>query len=106
MESELAALDGERYSSYGIPRSNMGAKKFAISVSEEVMEKVDRAAAERGVTRSRFISEVLRKVARARGDAEVTKRLDRLFSNPRLAEEQRATALEFRRAGSEIGTEW
>ena len=70
----------------------MSAKKFAISVPEEVMDQVDRAARGRGVTRSRFISDVLRRVAHARRDAEVTRRIDELFADPKLQKEQKGTA--------------
>ena len=41
----------------------MPVRKFAISVPVEVMVEVDQAAQRRGVTRSRFIAEVLGRVA-------------------------------------------
>jgi hypothetical protein len=67
----------------------MAAHKFAISVPEEVMAQIDEAAQRRGVTRSRFITDVLRRAARARSDAEITRRLDEIFSDPEVAREQR-----------------
>jgi metal-responsive CopG/Arc/MetJ family transcriptional regulator len=70
----------------------MAAKKIAISVPEDVLDQVDRAASQRGLTRSGFITEVLRRVAAARADAEVRRRVDELFSDPDVAEEQRETA--------------
>ncbi|HEX7670200.1 MAG TPA: ribbon-helix-helix protein, CopG family [Polyangiaceae bacterium] len=73
----------------------MAAHKFAISVPEEVMAQVDEAAERRGVTRSRFITDVLRKVARAQTDSEITRRLDDLFGNPEVAREQRRVSREF-----------
>lgn len=73
----------------------MGARKFAISIPEEVMEQIDEAAARRGITRSRFISDVLRTAARARTDAEITRRLDEVFSDPEVAREQRRTSRAF-----------
>lgn len=85
---------------------HMTVTKFAISVPEEVMKEVDRAAAARGVTRSRFISDVLRKAARARTDAEITRQLDELFSDESLAAEQREAAEAFGDAGSDVGPEW
>ncbi len=72
----------------------MGVRKFAISIPEAVMDQVDEAAKRRGITRSRFISEVLRKVARARSDAEITRRLDEVFSDPDVAAEQSRTSRE------------
>jgi len=84
----------------------VAATKFAISVPEEVMRKVDRAAKRRRATRSRFISEVLRKVAEASSDAEITESIDRFFSDPNLLEEQRRGSEEFGRAASGEGSEW
>ena len=84
----------------------MAATKFAISVPTEVMQEVDRAAEERGITRSRFISEVLRHVARAKRDEEISRRIEEVLSDPDLAREQRATAAEYRRIQPRQGTEW
>ncbi len=84
----------------------MAVKKFAISVPEDVMEQVDHAAAARGISRSRFIADVLRKSARARTDAEVTRRLNELFADEAVAAEQRDTATTLQGAASSSGTEW
>jgi len=84
----------------------MAARKFAISVPEDVMRHVDRAAARRGVTRSRFIADLLARVARARTDAEISRRVDALFSDPEVAREQAQTARAFRRTAPRAGTEW
>jgi hypothetical protein len=84
----------------------MAARKFAISIPEEVMRQVDRAAGERGVTRSRFIAEVLARAARARSDAEITRQLDRLFADPAVDREQRRTARGLQALASPVGTEW
>ncbi len=84
----------------------MSTKKFAISVPEEVMAQVDAAARDRGETRSGFIVGVLRQVARARRDAEVSRRVDAFFADPDRAREQRDTARAFRRSRVEDGTEW
>jgi hypothetical protein len=83
----------------------MAVRKFAISIPEDVMQEIDDAANARGVTRSRFISEVLRRTAKALTDADVTRRLDRLFADPSVTAEQRRTARAFR-APSNRGTEW
>lgn len=83
----------------------MGAHKFAISVPEEVMALVDEAAQRRGVTRSRFITDVLRKVARAQTDADITRRLDEVFGKPDVAREQRRMSRELLTARAGDG-EW
>jgi len=84
----------------------MPVKKLAISVPEDVIRAVDRAAAARRVTRSRFISDTLRVVARARTDAEIRARVDRVMADVDVAAEQRDTALAYQRAGSRRGIGW
>jgi hypothetical protein len=84
----------------------MRSKKLAISVPADVIEEVDRAAKHQGVTRSRFITDVLRRIARARRDAEITKRINQLFADPDIADEQEKTARDFRAVSSESGVEW
>jgi metal-responsive CopG/Arc/MetJ family transcriptional regulator len=84
----------------------MAVKKFAISIPEEVMARVDEAAAEWGITRSRFISNVLKRVALARSDAQITRRLNEVFGDPEIAREQKATSRALLRARRETGTAW
>jgi hypothetical protein len=90
-----------RWNTFGMP-----VRKIAISVPEDVLLQVDRAAKSRGMTRSRFISQALRRIAGARRDAEITRRIDELFSDPEIAREQVDTARAFQRARSPRGTEW
>lgn len=80
-------------------------KKFALSVPEDVMKQVDRAAKRFGVTRSRFIADVLRKIANAGMDAEITRRVDELFADPEIAGEQSRTAASLSPSPGN-GTEW
>lgn len=84
----------------------MAVHKFAISIPEDVMKRIDRAAARRGVTRSRFISSVLAVAAAAHRDAEIAERVNRLFSDPEIREEQARTARDFGRSRTGAGWEW
>lgn len=84
----------------------MPSKKLAISVPVDVVEQVDRAARQRGVTRSRYITDVLRRVAAARRDAEITRRINELFDDPDLAAEQKKTARDFATLAARSGIEW
>ena len=70
----------------------MALRRTSIAVPAEILDEVDRAARARGESRSRFITRVLRLAVRARRDAEVTRRLDALFADEPLAEEQRREA--------------
>jgi metal-responsive CopG/Arc/MetJ family transcriptional regulator len=84
----------------------MRSKKIAISVPADVIEEVDDAAKYRYLTRSAFITDVLRRVARAKRDADITKRINELFSDPEIAAEQTRTARDYRAISAKIGTEW
>lgn len=84
----------------------MAVRKIAISVPEDVMEVVDRAAARRHTTRSAYISEILRRVASARTDAEITRRIDAVFSDRDVARAQVETAAAFATAEPGAGWEW
>ena len=77
-------------------------RKTAITVPEDVLADVDRAARVRGESRSKYITNVLRAAVRARRDAEITRRLDELFAAEDLTRAQRDEA-----AGlDDIGTSW
>ena len=58
--------------------------------------------ARRQESRNRFVTRVLRYAVRARRDAEITQRLNDLFSQPGLAEEQVRAAAEL----DDLGTSW
>ena len=80
----------------------MAHRKTAIAVPEEILAEVDRAARERGESRSAFISRVLRLAVRARRDAEVTQRLNALFADESFREAQRRETSEL----AELGIDW
>jgi hypothetical protein len=78
------------------------ARKTAIAVPEALLADVDRAARERGESRSRYITRVLEVAVRTRRDAEITRKLDALFANesPRGAHARDAPQLD------EAGSDW
>lgn len=80
----------------------MASRKTAIAVPEDLLADVDRAARQRGESRSRYITTVLRAAVRARRDEEITRRLNELFADEPSKEEQRRTA----QALDDLGDEW
>lgn len=80
----------------------MALRKTAIAIPEELLAAIDRAAETRRESRNQFITRVLRLAARARRDAEITRRLDALFADPEMAAAQRAEAAEL----DAVGTNW
>lgn len=75
----------------------MAMKKIAISLPELVLETVDRLAASRGESRSHLIATVLERVAQVKRDRDITAQIDALFTDPAIANEQKAAADEFLR---------
>jgi len=77
-------------------------RKTAIAVPEDVLRAVDRAAHDRGESRSRYITRVLKAAVRARRDVEITRRLNELFEAEDAARGQRRDAAGLDR----VGTDW
>jgi len=77
-------------------------RKTVVVLPAELLADVDRAAGALGESRSRYITRILRCAVRARRHAAITRRLDELFADPVLAEEQRRTAAQL----DAIGSSW
>ncbi|HKY38240.1 MAG TPA: hypothetical protein VJN18_19995 [Polyangiaceae bacterium] len=82
----------------------MRATKFAISIPTETMQEVDRAAKRLGVTRSRYISMVLARVAKRQRDAAVSKQVDEALAE--ISEQDLGFVRYLQRARRDEGTEW
>jgi hypothetical protein len=80
----------------------MPLRKTAIAIADDLLTAVDRAARSRGESRNRFVTRVLEEAVRARRDVEVTKRLNDLFADGALAQEQAQSANEW----DTVGTDW
>jgi hypothetical protein len=80
----------------------MPLRKTAIAVPETLLADVDRAATERGESRSAYITRVLSVAVRTRRDAEITRKLDALFADEHLTKAQRGEAAALDR----VGTDW
>ena len=82
----------------------MAAIKFAISVPEETMSRVDGAAKRLKMTRSGYIAAVLARVARRERDAGISQRVDEVLAE--LDEQDLAAAKHLSAARRDQGTEW
>src|SRR5262249_44280452 len=93
---------------YGIPIGNtlswarprqwrliMAVRKIAISVPEEVLREVDRLAKRTKTTRSALITKVLKEVSRASNENGLISRINSLFADESIREEQTQTATLF-----------
>jgi hypothetical protein len=83
----------------------MPARKTAIALPEALLAEVDRAARERGESRSRYITRVLGVAVRTRRDAEITRKLDALFAEEPLRAALTREAGDLGAGGSDWTTE-
>jgi metal-responsive CopG/Arc/MetJ family transcriptional regulator len=84
-------------------------KKIAISVPENTLREIDLLARKVGATRSGFITQVLNEVSRAKSNAEVTARINRLLEDEEISREQKEVSEFFLRAAesdSSKGSKW
>ncbi|HEV2983933.1 MAG TPA: hypothetical protein VGX46_06075 [Vicinamibacterales bacterium] len=105
LEETATAADGHRGSVFALLRFmvfskllptgvTMPLRKTAIAVSDDLLAAVDHAARQRHESRNRFVTRVLQYAVRARRDAEITRRLNELFSSSEVRDHQRREAAE------------
>jgi metal-responsive CopG/Arc/MetJ family transcriptional regulator len=82
----------------------MTVTKFAISVPKETMGRVDRAAKRLGLTRSRYISVVLARIAERERNAAISKKVDEVLAE--LDAQDLESVKHLSRARRDDGTEW
>jgi predicted DNA-binding protein len=82
----------------------MAVAKFAISMPEETMQRVDRAAKRLRMTRSRYIALVLDRVARNERDAAISSKVDQVLAE--LDAQDLDTAAHLNAARRDVGTRW
>lgn len=82
----------------------MTVTKFAISVPQETMSRVDRAAKRLGMTRSGYIAAILARVAQRERNAAISKKVDEVLAA--LDEQDLASVRHLGSARRDEGTEW
>lgn len=83
----------------------MPLRKTAIAIPEDLLDAVDRAAQACQESRNRFVTRVLRLAVSARRDAEITRRLNERFADPKIASAHRADAEVLDAAGTDWSDE-
>lgn len=81
----------------------MAFRKIAISIPANVLKEVDRLAKFSGTTRSGMITHVLEEVSHAQNQRQITEKINELFADQELADEQASTAAAFLRAPGDKG---
>lgn len=84
----------------------MNTQKIAITIPADLVMVVDAISKQRRLSRSRFISMVLREKLQEEKDRHLKDVYDRFFSDKTILEEQLETARWFEGSGSKVGQEW
>ena len=84
----------------------MNTQKVAITVPEDLVIMVDEISRKKGMSRSKFISSVLRERVLNEKDRQLMEAYNKVFSDDAIRKEQIETAEWFEGAGSKGGQGW
>lgn len=84
----------------------MRAEKVAITIPSDLVAAIDDIRSRRGVSRSKFITLLLRQKILDEQAREIREAYDRVFSDESVAKEQVDTAAWFEGSGRDEGQEW
>ena len=84
----------------------MNTQKVAITVPKDLVAMIDAIIKQLGVSRSKFISTVLREKLLDERDRHLKDVYDRVFSAKEISEEQLETATWFEGSNSKEGQKW
>jgi metal-responsive CopG/Arc/MetJ family transcriptional regulator len=84
----------------------LNTQKVAITIPKELIMLIDAISKEQGISRSKYISSVLREKVMQERDRNLQKAYDVVFSDDSVKREQLETAKWFDALEIEEGTEW
>jgi metal-responsive CopG/Arc/MetJ family transcriptional regulator len=84
----------------------MNTQKIAITVPSDLLEMIDKKTESRSMSRSKFISLLLREKLLEERNRQLKDEYDRVFSDSTICDEQFKTAMWLDGAGSRKGQEW
>ena len=84
----------------------MNTQKVAITMPTDLVKVVDEVSRKKGISRSKYISVVLRERLISDRDNQIREAYNRVFSDEAIQKEQLETALWFERTGAKAGQEW
>jgi len=84
----------------------MNTQKIAITVPSDLLDIIDKKTEQHSLSRSKFISLLLREKLLEERDRQLKDQYDRVFSDSAICDEQLKTAMWFDGAGSREGQEW
>jgi hypothetical protein len=81
-------------------------KKVAITIPTDLVIMIDDISKQRGLSRSKYISTVLREKVLSEKERQIKDSFNRVFSDDAIKKEQLQTAIWFDGAGNQGGQEW
>ena len=84
----------------------MGTQKVAITVPTELVAMIDDISKQKGISRSRLISNILKEKILNEKEKQIKATYNRVFSDALILKEQIDTASWFEGAGNKKGQEW
>ena len=80
--------------------------KVAISMPEKLVNEVDKARKKESMSRSGYITRLVRQAIRNERQEQLKAAYDRIFSDPDVSDEQKTNAVFFEKVGNDRGQEW
>ena len=84
----------------------MNTQKVAITIPADLVVMIDDISKEMGLSRSKYISTVLREKVLSEKERQIKDSYDRVFSDDLIKKEQLQTAIWFDGTGNQGGQEW
>jgi metal-responsive CopG/Arc/MetJ family transcriptional regulator len=84
----------------------MRTEKIAITIPSDLVAMIDDIRSRRGVSRSKFITLLLREKIMDEQARDIREAYDRVFSDESIVQEQLDTAAWFEGSGKDEGQEW
>jgi metal-responsive CopG/Arc/MetJ family transcriptional regulator len=84
----------------------MNTQKVAITMPIDLVKVVDEVSRKKGISRSKYISVVLRERILSERQNQIREAYDQVFSDASIQKEQLETAMWFDKAGGKEGQEW
>ena len=84
----------------------MNTQKVAITIPTDLLTTIDDISKQKGISRSRYISNLLREKVLDEKEKQIRASYDRIFSDELVLREQLETASWLEGTGSKEGQEW
>ena len=84
----------------------MNTQKVAITIPIELVTIIDSITKQKGISRSKFISNMLREKILDEKNKQIKDAYNRIFSDEKILKEQLETASWFEGTGNKEGQEW